>query len=333
MKAQLLIFLVCLNFLNSFGQDVHWSQFNEIPVYQNPASSGHFFGDFRFNANYRNQWKSVSVPFSTFSLSVDAPIKKYTNLGAGFLFLNDIAGDGKLRTNELLGSLSYRLKLASDSTKSIRFGLSVGLNYRQIDWGNLYFDNQFNGYNFDPTLSANETFQTDRKANITIASGAVYNHKLNKKQRWSIGLAFFNINRPNQGFYNQKIPRDIRINLVSNMNIQIDPDWELTPAISITAQGKYKEVVAGSSIKYTLINKTGYYRALSSGVWYRLRDAAYLTFGLNYQDWFVGLSYDINFSKLIPASNYRGAFELSTRYILHYFKPKKIKYRACPDYI
>ena len=58
-----------------------------------------------------------------------------------------------------------------------------------------------------------------------------------------------------------------------------------------------------------------------------------LSVGMDYQNWFAGLSYDINFSKLVPASNARGGIEIAVRYILHQFKPKKITHRICPDYI
>ena len=89
----------------------------------------------------------------------------------------------------------------------------------------------------------------------------------------------------------------------------------------------------GSSAKYTLINKLGEYRALYGGIWYRNRDAIYLSAGLDYQSWFFGISYDVNISKLVPASNLRGGFELAVRYIMNRFKPRKIQHRICPDYI
>ncbi len=330
---RLLILLLMVRISTSFGQDVHWSQFNEIPIYQNPALAGHFNGDYRFVANYRNQWKSVTVPFSTFSFSVDAPFKKIKNAGVGLLFLNDVTGDGKLRTTDLSGCLSYRLKLLPDSSKTMQLGISAGFNHRQINWNQLYFDNQFNGTNFDPSLPANEAMQTDRKTNLTIGMGLVYKQLLSKQNNISCGVGFFNLNKPNQGFYTQKIQRDIRVNIFGKGVFKIDPDWNIIPSMNVSFQGKYKELIAGSSLKYTLINKTGMYKALYGGLWYRSRDAAFITVGLDYQDWFAGISYDINFSSLVPASNHRGGFEIAARYIINYFKPQKIMHRVCPDFI
>ncbi len=330
---RLLTFLLVVQKLTCVGQDMHWSQFNEIPLYQNPAFTGHFNGDYRFVANYRNQWKSVTVPFSTFSFSVDAPLKKNNKIGTGLLFLHDVTGDGKLKTIDLLGSLSYRFKLLADSTKTIRLGMTLGLNHRQINWNQLYFDSQFNGYTFDSSLPTNETFQTDRKTTMTLGLGMIYAQQISKYTKITCGVGLFNLNRPNQGFYTQKIQRDIRVNFFGKGDIKLDPDWNIIPSVNLSFQGKYKELIIGSSLKYTFIHKTGMYKALYSGLWYRSLDAAFLTFGLDYNDWFVGVSYDINFSSLVPASNHRGGFEIATRYILNYFKPQKIMHRVCPDFI
>ena len=79
--------------------------------------------------------------------------------------------------------------------------------------------------------------------------------------------------------------------------------------------------------------KKDIYSALYGGIWYRNRDAAYLTFGYDYQDLFVGISYDINLSKLVPASHLRGGIEFAVRYVIRKFKPKRIIHRVCPDYI
>src|SRR5690606_3863044 len=73
--------------------------------------------------------------------------------------------------------------------------------------------------------------------------------------------------------------------------------------------------------------------ALYGGLFYRNKDAAFLSAGMDYNAWFVGISYDMNFSKLVPASRVRGGLEIAVRYIIHRFKPKKISHRICPVYI
>jgi type IX secretion system PorP/SprF family membrane protein len=318
---------------NCLSQDIHWSQFNDIPLFQNPGNAGNFNGDYRFVANYRNQWKSVTVPFSTLSISADAKSYKFKQLGYGILFFHDVTGDGKLRTIEMQGNASYLFKLSADSTHTIRPGINIGLNHRQVNWDQLYFDNQFNGVIFDPSLPTNELYQTDRRTNLSIGVGGVYEYYRNKREKYSAGIGIYNINRPNQGFYGEKIQRDVRLNLFAKGMHKLDVDWDLVPAINFSIQGKYRELMLGSSVKYTLIDRLGLYRAVYGGLWYRNRDAACLTVGMDYQAWFAGISYDINFSKLVPASNARGGVEFAVRYILNHFKPSRSLHRVCPDYI
>jgi len=223
----ILLILFSLKLFISTGQDIHWSQFNDIPLFQNPGNAGHFNGDYRFVANYRDQWRSVTVPFSTFSVSADTRLNNNKNIGLGMLFFNDVVGDGKMRTIEFQGNASFLMKITKDSTHTIRPGINFGMNHRQINWDQLYFDNQFNGTNFDPSLPTNEIYQTDRRTNVSLGAGAVYEYYKGKREKITAGIAFYNLNRPDQGFYGQKIQRDIRMNIFAKCLYNLDVDWDL----------------------------------------------------------------------------------------------------------
>jgi len=329
-KRIFLSILVFSFFQISFGQDVHWSQFNDNQLFQNPGQAGHFDGDYRFIANYRDQWRSVTVPFSTFSLSADAKFKDY---GVGLLISNDQAGDGKFRTVEIQGNFSRLFKITNDSVHTIRPGINFGMNHRQINWDALYFDSQYNGYIFNPAAATNETYQNDRKTNLSIGLGSLYEWRKNERFKVLSGFGIYNLNRPNQGFYTEKIQRDVRFTIFAKGTFKINQKWDAVPSLQFNNQGVYRELLLGGSAKYYLTSSTKIYQALYGGVWYRNRDAAYLTFGYDYKDFFAGISYDINFSKLVPASNARGGLEIAVRYIIRTFKPKKIIHRVCPDYI
>lgn len=328
-----IIVLTLLNVLIISAQDIHWSQFNDNPIFQNPANCGDFKGDYRFIANYRNQWKSVTTPFTTFNLSADGHFSKYKNLSYGLLLFNDVAGDGKFRTIEFQGNLSYKLNVTSSDKHVIRTGINFGMNHRQINFNLLSFDNQYNGMYYDASLPNNENYATQKNTNLSIGIGANYTLTLSKKESYTFGIGSFNLNKPNQGFYNTIEKRDIRTNLFIKGKRNLKPDLDLIPSIQFNLQGKYKELILGSSLKYTLIEKPTEYRAVYAGLWFRNRDAFYITGGIDYQNWFFGLSYDVNVSKLVPASNFRGGIEFALRYIIFSFKPKKVIHRICPDYI
>jgi type IX secretion system PorP/SprF family membrane protein len=314
------------------AQDIHWSHVNRQPLYQNPGNTGLFTGDLRLTGNYKDQWRNVTLPFSTFAAGADGKWRQ-RRLSWGALFFYDQVGDGKFQTMELQLSVSKQLKLTADSAHCISVGLQAGLNYRAVNMSKFYFDNQFNGVFFDPSLSTQETFLNDSRANISTAAGAVYTWQRAKNEQLTLGLAGFNLNRPNQGFYGSKIPRDRRLSLFGIYEMPVNQDWAILPGFSLNFQGKYRELLLGGQGRYTLVNRLGTYRAVDGGIWFRNRDAVIIRAGVAIQNWSVAVSYDTNISKLVPASNLRGGLELSAHYIITRFKPKQIIHRVCPDYI
>lgn len=327
----LLIFLFATKKVSA--QDIHWSQINNNPIFQNPANSGNFDGDFRFVGNYKDQWRSVTVPFTTFSISADSRIEKKPSFGYGFLFFHDNAGDGFFKTIEFQANGSYHLKFANNERHSIRFGLNIGINNRQVNWDLLHFDNQFNGIFFDPSLATKESYQTNQKTNISIGFGCDYSFKLSERKAINIGLSSFNINQPNQGFFTTEVKRDIRYAMYAKGIYPINLDWDILPSINASFQGVYSELLFGSAAKYTLEKTVYVYKAIYGGIYLRNEDAFIVHAGLDYQNWFVGLSYDVNYSKLVPASNARGGFEIAVKYILNKVKRNNLIHRVCPDYI
>ena len=56
-----------------FAQDIHFSQNLISRVSINPSLIGHFSdNDYRISLHRRSQWESVSKPFTTFLMSVEA---------------------------------------------------------------------------------------------------------------------------------------------------------------------------------------------------------------------------------------------------------------------
>lgn len=329
----LLVLLILLRFYQVEAQDIHWSQFNDNPIFQNPANSGRFNGNYRFYANYRDQWRSVTVPFQTLSISADTKFEKVKNLSLGVLFFHDVAGDGRFRTIELQVNPSYNLKLTADSVHNLRFGLQFGMNHRQMIFNNFYWDSQFDGVQYNAGLPTNENFNTQRKTNVTTGVGAVYEWSVSKRKRIAAGIGWFNLNAPNQGFLGAPIKRDRRINVFAQGQFKMTDDLDIMPSMQLNFQGTYKEIIFGSNVRYILVERLEKYRALYFGAYFRNKDSGYLSAGMDYQDWFAGISYDLNFSKLVPASRVRGGIELSLRYIINRVKPKNTFHRICPDYI
>ncbi len=294
-----------------------------------------FDGDYRFAANQRTQWRSVTVPYSTFSLSADAyqPFQK-ENIGAGILINHDIAGDSRFRTFQVNFTGAYYFKPAADTNSLFSFGALMGFTNRYIDYSALYFDNQFDGYQYNPSLSTGENFARESRAYFNLQLGFAWHKKLAGRNYFNSGIALANITKPKQSYFDvNSIQLDRRFNLHGTFQYALNTEWELIPSTQLQIQGKYYELLFGSQLRYILINEKGVYRAIRAGAFYRTADAGYLLVGLDYDKWIASVSYDINLSTLVPASNYRGGLEFSLIYILDVFKPQKIQHRICPNYI
>lgn len=317
------------------AQDIHFSQFDMNPVYLNPALTGDHACDWRFAANQRSQWKSVSRPYNTIAMSAENRSGwLLPGLYHGINLFHDAAGDGNYRTIELNLSSAYQIYIDNDSIHSITPGVQVGINHRNINFSLLSWDSQFNGYYYDPSLPSQENFGASKRTGFNVALGTIYTYRPEKRKEIVAGVGLFNLTQNKQSFYGDDlIKRDMRIVIHARATWRLNFEWDIQPSILTQFQGKYKEIIFGANARYIIIDKKGEFIAPYAGVWWRNRDAAYLSAGIYYNSWKAGVSYDINFSKLTPASNLRGGLEFSLQYVLCIFKPKDILHRICPDYL
>lgn len=333
-KACIFAFFLLLSFSGS-AQDVHFSQFYMNPVYMNPALTGNFEGDWRFSANQRSQWRSVSRPFNTIALSAENKEELLLpGLYHGINLFHDAAGDGNFRTIEMNVSTAFDIPLDLDSAHTITPAVQIGFNHRRIDFTQLNFDNQFNGFYYDPDLPTMETFETASRTGLSLSLGVAYKWQIEPRKKIVAGLGWFNIPQAKQSFYgNELIERDRRVSFHAKGVYDLNFEWDLQPGLFMQFQGTYREIVFGSNVRYIYKDKKGEYIAPYAGLWFRNRDAIYAVVGAYYNNWIAGVSYDVNLSQLAPASNVRGGIEFSLQYMLHVFKPSNIQHRICPDYL
>lgn len=324
-----------LNSSSLMAQDVHFSQFAMNPTYLNPSLTGNHRCDWRFSGHQRSQWRSVSRPYNTISLSAEnrrpliAP-----NLYQGGNFVYDAAGDGHLRTVQANLSFARPFLLNSNAIHTIIPGIQLGIYHFGIDISLLSFDNQYNGLSYDPSLPSQENTTTSQRTGFNMALGMAYAFRPDERTEIVAGISCFNIPRPKNSLYGNPIfKRDRRLVLHAKGNYPLNERWDIQPGFLAQFQGTYKEFVIGSDVRYLMDTRKTLLFAPHAGLWLRSGDAVYLTVGARYNQWKAGLSYDINFSKLVPASNLRGGLELSVQYTLCIFKPINRKHRICPAYL
>lgn len=312
-------FIVLTIFLSipilSRGQDIHFSQYDNAPLYLNPALTGLYNGNYRFTSSARNQWFTVPVPYLTFSSAFDAhllpkKIKKNV-LSLGTVFHYDRAGDSRLSITHILVNLAYHKKISKRIF--LGAGIQAGFGQRRFRRDLMTFDDQFNGDVFDPNRVSADIVNLNKTslAFFDIGTGLNLRYQKNSRKWINFGLSIVHLNNPNQSFLGQEILLKPRVSIHSNANYKLNKKWDILPTMMFQVQNTYSEIMSGLLFKYHLNQNLGRETALFFGSSYRLLDAIVPVFGLNYQDWQIGLSYDLNISKFNVASNYNGAFELS----------------------
>lgn len=334
MKNILIVLFVLIGW-NAQSQDIHFSQFWAAPMNYNPGLSGAFDGEYRVTANQRTQWRSVTIPYSTFGGSFDSnALIKNQPIGTSIAIYQDRAGDSRLNTLAFDLGASYIHYTKADSSERFSGGLQLGIIQKNIDYSALNYDNQWNGFAFDPSLNPNESFARNSRLYASINVGLAYFKQIDDEKSINAGLSVYNLNGPKQSFFdNDEIRLDPRINIHSDMTIKLNDEWDAKPAMLLSLQGTFTEWILGGIGEYYLIKNSSITRSVYGGVFYRTRDAGYLTIGMQYDQWRAGISYDINTSNLRPASNGRGGLEFSVIYIWKKLKRPAFGKIVCPDFL
>ncbi len=245
--------------LISIGQDHIYSQFYNAPIYLNPALTGQFEGDIRFNALYRNQWTGLASDFSYMSASADLNLHQI-NSGLGIIFNRSSEGTAYLVKNNIAASYSY---IIDGDNFTLSFGLQAGVTNQKLNWDKLVFGDQIDinsGY-IPGSVSGAERPAIDSRFYLDANAGAnlVYG-------KFMLGLATHHLNRPDESLsgFQAKLPLRISANLSYKVTLipdQYDRDGSyLIPSVVMYKQGNVNSFSVGTQYKYAGIN---------AGIWYR----------------------------------------------------------------
>jgi type IX secretion system PorP/SprF family membrane protein len=306
----------------AFAQDVHFSQFTEAPLLNNPALAGVFSGDVRVNAIFKTQWSSVTVPYKTGLLSVE--YKKHVGQGDDFAtfggqVIYDKAGSINLSTTQFLPVFNYHKSLNQDKNKYLSLGFMGGLVQRSLDRSKITTNNQFDGIGYNGGLSNGESFPKNSYSYIDASVGLSYNSQIGEGNDDDIylGIAYHHLNKTTKA------------NFYATNSLEMQPKWVasagfrmslsdrsyFTLQANYSKQSVYSETVAGGmfSTKLASQDEEALY-TIHYGAFIRWGDAVIPVIKLEKKPVSLALSYDANISKLKTASNTRGGFELSLSY-------------------
>lgn len=315
---------------NCSAQDIHFTMYDAMPLTINPATAGVFDGNFRAVMNYRSQWGSISNPFKTYSFGIDGGIlkNKWRNgyLGLGLNAFKDVAGTTDFGTTKINLALSSVIFL--DDKNSAAIGLLGSWAQNSINPNNLQWSSQFNGQAFDGSLGSNESFNYENTNYFDFSAGALWAYGNSTKTisssealKIQAGLAFYHVSRPSQQvnfgeldkLYSKWAFHTESFIGLSNSRLAVKPK------LLVFIQGPAREISLGTMFRYTLQEKSKYTgafngMAIAFGGYYRVGDAIAPSIELEVAHFALGVSYDVNTSKLTAATGGAGGYEIYIRF-------------------
>ena len=317
------------------AQDVHHSQFWMNPIAVNPASAGFFNGDLRAGTYYRNQWLSVTTPYQTSGLWVDAPVHKRAVqqdiLGAGLSLDMDRAGDAKYSTLQADACFSYTKALNRKNSHFLSVGGMLGFAQKQLDPSGLMHDDQYQGGQYQPGVPTRETYPSVSFLYADMGLGLQWFYSLRTGVNFTAGFSALHLNRPPQSLLkDENIYLPVKYTGLFSVYLPMgEEESYLQPSLYLCRQHVYAEIMAGLLGSYAFhFDQKGYVNSLIGGLDYRLGDALYVVAGGKWRNIQLLVSYDFNVSSLRKASNGRGGVEVNLQYI--YKQPRTFRRHKIP---
>lgn len=304
------------------GQDIHFSQVDINPVLFNPAYAGFFDGNGRFGVVYRNQWGTVSEPFSTFAATAEFAItrnRKHRNgLSAGLIFDSDRAGALSYGTTALSGVLSFFQSIGQQKSSLLSVAVLCG-------FGQMGFNPQSASL-YDPS----EEFNHPQVSYKNLGAGIAFYHQFLDEFDIRMGLSAWNINKPNISYLGLvSVCIFPRITAYVRSEYRFYNDFSVLPIVAYQHQNEYSELLYGADVKWYLDHGRNNL-TLSAGLLLRHKDAAMVNMSVEYDAFIFAFSYDANISYLATASHTIGAFELGVVYRMASGRSKKKNSISCP---
>ena len=334
-SIQCWVFVMFLLSFSANAQDPHFSQYFTSPLTLNPANTGNFDGPSRLAMNFRNQWQGIGNPFITGTASFDTDLFKKKAKGGnkfsiGVLGLYDRTTAGKLTSNYFGTSLGYHLYTnnSDEKTSRLSIGFQTSLANRRLDFSKISFAEQFTSNGFDLSLPSNQNFGVSNISYVDFSTGLMYTETRDYGSMY-VGASLYHITRPKESFLNDqsnRVPR--RFTIHGGGTWQTGVNSSIMGSAILMRQASLTQATLGLAYSRQIGSQETDIRVLV-GSWYRHKDAVIPYVGYIYNNFQLGVSYDVNISGLSSANSRYRSFEVSMIYM---FLDKSAYKRLVPWY-
>jgi type IX secretion system PorP/SprF family membrane protein len=335
MKQPFILYTSLIFFLfasaSTSAQDKLFTQSFAHPVDLNPSFSGSIEGRYRITMAYRDQWRSIiESPFTTMGLYGDIKIinEKQSDdfFGAGFSLIADRTAIYNVNQNIISLYGSYHKALNADKQQYLSAGLNFGIAQRNMNYENIYFNDQFNGLD-QYSLTTAEILPSNNFAFMDLGLGVSFMTGLSDFSDLSLGISVDHIPGSSISFYKHSIDQDIeypdatiyrKVTTYVSMELASDEYISVLPRFIWQKEGPHQMISAAALVKFDITNYDD--KAFHVGGGFRLNQtsssslkptAVYILTAFEIEGLLIGLSHDITTTSLGSLSPGRGAFELS----------------------
>jgi type IX secretion system PorP/SprF family membrane protein len=319
------------------AQDPNFSQFFVSPLTLNPALTGKFDGNYRLGLNFRNQWPSINNAFKTYTASFDASILKnhipdYDQFGIGVLALTDKSGNGVLQHNYVGLSTAYHKALDESGFHQIGLGFQGVYVSKRLDVNSLKFEDMLRSDGFTGLTQEDFTNFHLNLSYFDLNAGFFYNGTTDGANNFYLGGSMYHINRHEETFTDTgHYYMASRLTLQGGGMVPLGDYNAFHFSAMHSRQANAVNTVIGGAYMLNINPDEWSPTNLYLGTWFRFGDAIIPYVGLEFGEFRVGASYDVNVSGLKPASNMRGGAEFSLIYVKRPLDPNAKKLN-CPKF-
>ena len=322
------------------AQDVHYSNLSAVPMQTNPAYTGLMEHRMRVGFDHRSQWSNFTNGYKTTSLSAD--LKAYQNrgdvLGLGVHITSDQAGDLDFATQQVSLNAAYTKTLDRNRT-FLSFGLQNVFSSQRLDWSKAQ------GFDYEPLASDGAG---TKAAFFDVGAGAALFFKPSRKQAWFAGIAGAHLNNPDVTFLGYE-SSGIGDRLYTKWTFHAGGELHfgqfnsIRPSVLYLHQGPNRQLKFGTFWRFK--NDNGLHTdaevAVHFGAWLRTYlgqggsgvDAVNLAARFDYGKTSAVVSFDLNISSLIVASDGFGGPEVALVQQLDWGTKRKRRHRVkCPTF-
>lgn len=352
MKNILLFLVLLLSYLipeSLHSQDKLLTQAFAHPVDLNPAFAGAIDGRYRVSIAYRDQWRSiVESAFTTMGVYGDLKIipdpRKDDFFGAGFSLITERTGVFNINQNMISLYGSFHKALNADLAQYISAGINIGISQRNINYENVFFDDQFNGLD-QYSLGTAENLPDNNFAFFDIGTGVRFGSTLSQYSNMSLGFAVDHIPGSSISFYHHTLETDNtdipdakiyrKFTGYASFEIASNEFISVLPRFIWQKQGPHQMIAAAALVKFDITNYDN--QAFHFGAGARMNQTstggmklstAYLLAAYEIQGLLIGLSHDILLTNLSAEDPGKGAFELSISFTGFYDNEESM----CPSF-